>query len=34
MSRDQRVWLADIIGACERIAVYVAGMNGVMGGVG
>lgn len=27
MSRDPRVWLADIVEACERIEQYVEGMN-------
>jgi uncharacterized protein with HEPN domain len=27
MSRDERVWLADIVEACERITSYVAGMD-------
>jgi uncharacterized protein with HEPN domain len=29
MSRDERVWLADIVEACERITSYVAGMDEV-----
>ena len=27
MLRDQRVWLADITEACERIATYTAGLD-------